>query len=72
MTRRVYTLPSGWAVRGDGVRIWDLLYERWHALRSPAGQNLPLPVFVGDVISAAAEGTGDDDGEGAVAEGGTP
>ena len=68
VTRKVYKLPFCWAVRGDGVRIWDLLYERWHALRSPAVQNLPLPVFVPDGISAA-EGTADNDGDGAVVEG---
>ena len=67
--RKVYRVPFRWAVRGDGVRIWDLLYERWYALRSPAVHNMPLPVFAGDGISAAAEGTGDNDEDGAVAEG---
>ena len=57
--RRVYRLPFRWAVRGDGVRIWDLLYERWDALRSPAVQNLPLPGFVLDGMVAAADGTAD-------------
>ena len=66
--RKVYRVPFRWAVRGDGVRIWDLLYERWYALRSPPAQNLPLP-FAHDGISAAAAGTADNEGHDAVAEG---
>ena len=37
--RKVYRVPFQWAVREDRVRIWDLLYQRWYALRSPAVGN---------------------------------
>ena len=68
VTRKEYTLPFSWAVRRDGARLWDLLYQRWHALRSPTAQVLPLPSFVDDGMLAAA-GTADNEGHDAVAEG---
>ena len=65
-----YAVPFAWAVRGDGVALWDRLCQRRLALQGgiPHDPALPVGMAASGALSDAVDGDGDRVGIGSGSE----
>ena len=71
-----YAVPFAWAVRGDGVALWDMLYQQRLALQcgiphdptSGVPPALPVGMAASGALGDAVDGDGDRVGSGSGSE----